>query len=143
MIRVFREEETSGSDMNDIETIPLENGLTVEVRDLSRPIAADTTKVELLFSVAVPLHPEDCDCPAHCEMIRKVWGESPRFEYRAIRSFVRNTNVETTARELREAFQRDSLSYLARPDFPCRFTRAKYREIETQPYRYREFLKEN
>jgi len=143
MIRMFREEATSGFDMNDIETIPLENGLTVEVRDLSRTIAADTTKVEILFSVAVPLHPEDCDCPAHYEMIRKVWGEAPRFEYRAARSFVRNKNVETAARELREAFQRDSLSYLARPDFPRRFARAKYREIETQPYRYREFLKEN
>jgi hypothetical protein len=132
-----------GSDMNDIETIPLANGLTVEIRDLSRPIAADTTKVELLFSVAVPLQREDCDCPAHYELIRKVWGESPRFEYRGTRSFVRNTNVERAARELREAFQQDALSYLARPDFPRRFVRAKYREIETQPYRYREFLKEN
>jgi hypothetical protein len=135
--------ETSGIAMRLIETIPLENGLTVEVRDLSRPIAADTTKVELLFRVEVPLNPGDWTCPAHYEIVRKVFGDAPRFEYRTGRSFVRSVALDAVSRELRDAFQRDSLAYLSRPDFPRRFALAKYREIETHPYRYRDFLKEN
>jgi hypothetical protein len=135
--------ETSGMAMRLIETIPLENGLTVEVRDNSRPIAADTTKVELLFRVTVPLNPRDWSCPAQYETVRKVFGEAPRFEYRAGRSFVRSAAVEAVSQELRDAFQRHLLSYLSRPDFSRRFTLSKYREIEANPYRYREFLKEN
>jgi hypothetical protein len=129
--------------MKSIETIPLENGLTVEVRDLSRPIATDTTKVELLFSVVVPLTAATCDDPDHYERLREVWGEALPFEFRAVRSFVGNAAVQTAARELREAFFRDAFGYLSRPDFPSRFARAKYREIETHPYRYRKFQKEN
>lgn len=126
-----------------IDRIPLENGLTVEVRDLSRPIAADTTRVEFLFTVEVPLRAVDCDGPDQYDRIRKVWGEAPPYEYRSSRSFVRNAAVETTSRELQAAFLRDALPYLCRPDFPRRFARAKYREIETHPYRYREYQKEN
>jgi hypothetical protein len=135
--------ETSGIAMRLIETIPLENGLEVEVRDNSRPIAADTTKVELLFRVTVPLNPGDWSCPAHYETVRKVFGDAPRFEYRVGRSFVRSAAVEAVSRELRDAFRRDALVYLSRPDFPRRFSLSKYREIEANPYRYREFLKEN
>ena len=135
--------ETSGMAMKLIEKIPLENGLTVEVRDNSRLIAADTTRVELLFEVAVPLNPRDWSCPAHCETVRKVFGEAPRFEYRVARSFVHGTAVEEVSRGLLDAFRRDMLAYLSRPDFPRRFTLSKYREIEANPYRYREFLKEN
>jgi hypothetical protein len=135
--------ETSGIAMRLIETIPLENGLTVEVRDNSRLIAADTTKVELLFRIEVPLNPGDCASTAHDETVRKVFGDAPRFEYRAGRSFVRSAAIEAVSRELRDAFRRDSLAYLSRLDFSRRFALAKYREIEANPYRYREFLKEN
>jgi hypothetical protein len=75
--------------------------------------------------------------------VRKVFGDAPRFEYRAGRSFVRSAAIEAVSRELRDAFRRDSLAYLSRSDFPRRFAFSKYREIETNPYRYREFLKEN
>lgn len=126
-----------------VETIPLENGLTVEVRDASRPIAADTAKVELLFRVAVPLDSGDWTCPAHCETVRQVFGDPLRFEYRAVRSFVRSDEVENVSRELRDAFRRDMLAYLSRPDFPHRLALSKYRDVESHPYRYREFLKEN
>lgn len=135
--------ETNSMAMRLIETIPLQNGLTVEVRDNSRPIAADTMKVELLFRVAVPLNPEDWSCSKHYETVRRVFGDAPRFEYRATRSFVRSAAVEEVSRKLLDAFRRDSLPYLSRPDFSCRFTLSKYREIEANPYRYREFLKEN
>ncbi|MCE5263030.1 MAG: hypothetical protein LLG97_05795 [Deltaproteobacteria bacterium] len=135
--------ETGAMAMKLIETIPLENGLTVEVRDASRPVAADTAKVELLFRIAVPLDPGDWACPAHCETVRRVFGDPLRFEYRTGRSFVRSEEIETVSRELRDAFRRDMLAYLSRPDFPRRLALAKYRDIESHPYQYREFLKEN
>jgi len=138
-----KDERDSGMAMKLIETIPLRNGLTVEVQDLSRPIAADTAKVELLFRVKVPLNPGDWTCPAHYETVRKVFGDELRFEYRAGRSFVRDAAVDAVSRELRDAFRRDLLAYLSRPDFPRRFSLSKYREIEANPYRYREFLKES
>ncbi len=135
--------ETGAMAMKLIETIPLENGLTVEVRDATRPIAADTAKVELLFRVAVPLDPGDWACPAHYETVREVFGDPLLFEHRDGRSFVRSEEIETVSRELRNAFRRDMLAYLSRPDFPRRLALAKYRDIENHPYQYREFLKEN
>ncbi|MDA8126684.1 MAG: hypothetical protein M0009_16045 [Deltaproteobacteria bacterium] len=118
------------------ESILLANGQTVEVWDLSRPIAADTQKVELLFRMTLELHPGDFDLPDHYAEVQRVFGAEPSFEYRMERSFVPHLQGERTVQELIAAFGRDTLPYLARPDFPRRFARSRYREITKDPYRY-------
>lgn len=115
--------------------IPLENGLTVEVWDLSRPIAADTHKVELLFRARIALKDEYFASSDASAETRQVLGDEPAFESRFVRSFVPAGDAARISHEFKEIFRRDQLPYLRRPSFPRQFALAKYREILRDPLR--------
>ena len=125
-----------------LQNIPLANGLTVEVWDLSRPIAADTQKVELLFRARVPLKPEDFPSPDDCEMTRKAFGTEPVWESRKAKSFVPGSETARVSGEFLEDFRRDLLPYLSRSSFPRSFSLSKSREILKDPCRFRKTPKE-
>jgi len=72
------------------ERIPLSNGLEAEVYDLSRPIAVDTTKVEMVIKIRVALRPEYFAATDHFEQTRKVFGPEICYKYRTGQSFVAN-----------------------------------------------------
>lgn len=130
------------SEMRCLQKIPLENGLTVEVWDLSRPVAADTHKVELLFRMCIPLKPEHFACPGDYATTREVFGAEPAFESRMVRSFVSGGDMARVSHEFQEVFRRDLLPYLCRPRFPRSFALAKYREILKDPLHRRKTPKE-
>lgn len=119
--------------MHCLEKIPLTNGLTVEVWDLSVSVASDTEKVELLFKVPIPLNPEDFTCPDDYRKVREVFGDEPCFESRMIRSFVPLGEADRLRTEFGEIFRKDLLQYLNRPHFRRAFALAKYREIMRDP----------
>lgn len=129
-------------EMRCLQKIPLENGLTVEIWDLSRPVAADTQKVELLFRMCIPLKPGYFACPGDYATTREVLGDEPAFESRMIRSFVPAQEADRVSLEFREIFRRDLLSYLSRPHFPRSFALVKHREILKEPLRFRKTTKE-
>lgn len=119
------------------EQIRLPNGLTAEVYDLSRPIAADTIKVEMIIKIRVELLPDYFAEPAPFSQTRAVFGPEIFFEYRMGQSFVSNKEKDTVFRTLLETFKQDSLPYLSSAKFPGRFALSKYREILKNPYKYR------
>jgi len=119
-----------------VETIALPNNLALKVWDKSRRIAQDTTKVELVITIDVVVQKEYFSDPEQYDMVVKTFGSSITYEYRKERTFVDNRNRETVFRELLEDFKRDSLPYLARPHFPSRFARSKFRDILQHPYTY-------
>jgi hypothetical protein len=119
-----------------IENTTLANGLVLEVWDLSRPIAADTTKVELYVRVKIPFEPCHFDDPGHCDLTCRVFGREGVYEYRKERTFVNNAEREAVFAELLEGFRAGALPYLERPDFPRRFSRSRYREILQNPWKY-------
>ena len=125
-----------------VEKIPLENGLTAEVWEFSRPIAADVTKVGLLLRTRVPLRREDFVHPDQYRKTCAAFGNELLFDCRKERSFVRNHDVASVTHDLRDDFQKNVVSYLSLPCFPRRFALSKYREIEQNPYRYQNILKE-
>ncbi len=117
------------------ERIPLPNGLALEVWDRSRPIAADTVKVELL--ARVPVKVKVSHFPDRKQYDRFVGAAGPevRYEYRLERTFVAGNAATAVFAELLATFKKDALPYLSKPDFGQRLVRARSREIAGQPSR--------
>jgi hypothetical protein len=129
-------------EMKWLQKIPLKNGLTVEVWDLSRSIAKDTLKVELLFRVTIPLKAEHFVCPGDYATTRGLFGDHPAFESRMVKSFVLGCDAVRVSGQFQEVFRRNLLPYLSRPSFPRSFALAKHREILKDPLRNRKNPKE-
>jgi hypothetical protein len=119
------------------EQIQMPNGLTVEVHDLSRLIAANTVKVEMIIRIPVALRPDDFADSSRFEQTRAVFGGEIVFERRLERSFVTSGEKDDVFRTLLEAFKQASLPYLSSLNFRTRFAESKYREILQNPYKYR------
>jgi hypothetical protein len=122
--------------MECIDKIPMLNGLIVEVYDLSRPIAADTTKVVLLIKIEVKLEESFFSSWEQFDLTRKIFGDDLFFEYSMERTFVNNVEKQKTFNEFLEAFKKDSLPYLSHADFARRFSLSKYSEIVKNPRKY-------
>jgi len=118
------------SAMKRYETIALPNSLTLEIWDNSRPIAADTWKVELIARIAVPFRPEYFPTRQQYDKLTSTLGQEGRYEYRQWRTFVRSEAQEATFQELLHFFKTHTEPYLAHKGFPARFSQAKLREVE-------------
>jgi hypothetical protein len=118
------------------EQMALPNGLTAEVYDLSRPIAANTTKVEMVIKISMKLQPNYFVEPTHFEQTKKIFGPDIVFEHHMERSFVLNADVDDVTHALLGTFKKDSLPYLSSSIFPARFAQSKYRDIVKNPYKY-------
>lgn len=120
-----------------VEEIVLANGLVLQVRDRSRKIAADTTKVELELVLPVEVKTGFFDNDDDCELVKQAFGSQVSFIVKKERTFVKTENRESVFAELLNDFKEDSLPYLERPDFPARFVLAKLADIRKRPHRYR------
>ena len=126
--------------MKHIEKIVLPTGLSLNVWDASRRIATDTTKVELVIKMNVPFAADHFDAEDHYLKTRRVFGLEDTYEYRKERTFVATTEKDRVFAELLADFKRDALPYLAKEDFPRRFSQSKYREIIRNWYKYKDRL---
>ena len=118
------------------EKIPLPNGVTLDIWDYSRPIAADTTKVELVAQIEVEFKASYFSKPEYYNKLVKTIGAKDLYEYRKAMSFVKSDQKEAVFRELLDAFKRDTLPYLSRDEFPRQYARSKFREIEQNWFKY-------
>ncbi|HOD28604.1 MAG TPA: hypothetical protein PKH03_05280 [Syntrophales bacterium] len=123
-----------------VETAVLDNGLTMEVWDRSRPIAADTTKVELYVRIPVRLERAFFPGDEAFDVVRRIWGNQIVFEYVRERTFVGNDAREAVFAELLAAFRTHTLPYLGRPGFARGVALARYREYLGNPHAYRNRL---
>lgn len=121
-----------------IEKIALPNGIHLEIWDNSRSIAKDTDKVTLYICAPIPLEPSFFTDNGQYEKTRKCFGDTLLFEYKNERSFASQSERGQIFRQFVDIFKQDTLPYLSKPDFPRRFALSKYREIEKNPYQYRE-----
>jgi hypothetical protein len=118
------------------EKIPLPNGLTLEIWDYSRQLAADTTKVELVAQIVVEFEAGYFSRREHYDKLKKTIGPRGLYEHRKIRAFVTNAQKDAVFQEMLSSFKEGSLPYLAREDFPRRFARSKFRDMEQNWYKY-------
>jgi hypothetical protein len=123
-----------------IEKIALPNGLTLEIWDQSHSIAADTDKVTLYICAPIPLDSSFFSENTQYEKTRQCFGDTLLFEYRNERSFVAKADRDQVFRQFIDIFKKDTLPYLSKPDFARRYALSKYRDIEKNPYQFREML---
>jgi len=119
-----------------LEKIPLPNLQTIEVWDLSRPVATDTTKVELFMNMKIDIHPSYLLQSQHYERVIKVFGSELFFEHRRERTYVKNHEKDAVLHELLASFKKDMIPYLSKPMFPKSFALSKVRDIEKNRYKY-------
>lgn len=129
--------------MHLVEEINLPNTLVVEVWDNSRPISDDTTQVRLVIKIKVDMKEEYFSEPEHCEQVKKVFGPEIYYEYQKERTFVNNNDKDLVFSEFLNDFKKDSLPYMAKPQFPSRFAMSKYNEIQKRFYKYQHLLNES
>ena len=117
-----------------VETITLDNALTLELNDMSRVIAGDRWLVSLKARVQSPIatryfdnHPER---EKALETMNRVYGDKVIFENIREKHFVNQNEKESCLRELLNILKENLLSYLSHPEFAKRFVISKYQELK-------------
>lgn len=119
-----------------IEEMKLDNGLKLQIFDLSRPIAANTVKVELSFQTKISLNKSFFEEPHDYLQVRNAVGDELSYEHKLERSFVPREDEDSTRADLISTFKNNSLNYLASVNFPRKMALSTLREIKKNPYKY-------
>ena len=123
-----------------LEEIKLSNGLTLQIFDLSRAIAADTVKVELSMQMKISLEmayfPDDSDY----DQVKNIFGEELTYTHKAERMIVSKGNENAVREELISTFKNNLLNYLSAANFSQKLALAMLRDIKKDPYKYHPHL---
>jgi len=113
-----------------IQTILLENGLTLELVDYSRRVAGDRWNVRVKAAIGISV--EDVlnrtDQRHWKEEIENVLGKQVVFEKEMIRNFIDEREKQTVVDQLCRSFLENAMIYLSRQHFAERFLFKQYRE---------------
>lgn len=117
-----------------IDKIRLENGLTLELYDFSRPVAGDRWLVSFVARVEAGVKPEyfqGKDAPdLPFEVIRAAVGEKATYRHEKKRNLVAETEKDDVFNVLKERFLQTNLGYLSGPDFPRKLILKQYQEAQ-------------
>jgi hypothetical protein len=122
--------------MNLIEEIILANGLKLKIFDLSRPIAADTVKVELSFQTKISLKESYFTNTQDYVQVKNITGDELAYEHKLERSFVPKENEDSVRDDLINTFKSNSMDYLASVNFPQKMALSMLKDIKKNPYKY-------
>lgn len=115
-----------------IETIELENRLTLKLYDSSRKLAGDRWLVTLIARIDVPVDPALIEAQtlsdARENAVKKALGSHVLFEQQRDRIFIDASEKEDTLGEMIEMFKNSTLQYLSHQEFPRRFLLKKIKE---------------
>lgn len=114
-----------------VQRVSLENGLAIEIRDESVRVAADRWQVRCVARVEVPTsrwtEASDVGDPSPDE-VRAVLGDAVTFDQRRERTFVGAGERDRVFGALRDEILETARTYVARPQFPVRLIRRRYRD---------------
>ena len=122
--------------MKFIEEINLANGLKLKIFDLSRPIAADTFKVEISFQTKIDLKESYFAAPQDYAQVNNIMGDELAYERKMVRSFVYDKDQDSVREDLINTFKKNSLNYLASVNFPQKLALSILKDIKNNPYKY-------
>jgi hypothetical protein len=107
----------------------LANGLTLELLDLSRPLAGDRWAVAVVARVAVPVTAQSAGAAAdNWTEVRDLLGPQVVYEKKMARHFVDGAEKDAQVAAMVASFCELALPYIARPLFVLRFIGQRYRE---------------
>jgi hypothetical protein len=119
-----------------IEEINLANGLKLKIFDLSRPVAADTFKVEIYFQIKVDLKESYFASPQDYAQVKNIMGDELTYENKRVRSFVYEKDQDSVREGLINTFKNNSLDYVASVNFPQKLALSMLKDIKKNPYKY-------
>jgi hypothetical protein len=123
-----------------IETIELDNGLNLEIYDLSRRVAGDRWYIEMRVTIPIPVT-QACFSgklppPADMATLREALGEQVVFEHRNIRNFIGEDEKEALFSQMRESLRINARRYFSHPDFAARYLLKQYKAVLSRPKGY-------
>ncbi|MBU2549570.1 MAG: hypothetical protein KKB20_14225 [Proteobacteria bacterium] len=117
-------------DEHPMDTIRLDNGLTLELHDRSRNLAGDRWLVTFQARIEIEVKPDwfagRPDSGPSYEDIRAALGDRTVYTYEKTRNFIDKGQRVEVFEALKTRFLENSLSYLSSPDFPRRLLLRKY-----------------
>jgi hypothetical protein len=119
-----------------IEEINLTNGLKLKIFDLSRPVAADTFKVEISFQMKIDLKESYFADTQDYAKVKNIMGDELTYENKRVRSFVYEKDQDSVREDLINTFKKNSLDYVASVNFPQMLALSMLKDIKNNPYKY-------
>jgi len=118
---------------------PLDNGLSLEFWDLSRPMIGDRWIITLEMRLAIPVGaatlPPDLQ-PQEADIVRAL-GVEIVFSQRDERNFIDTKEFEATVQEMVTRLLALAPSYYGHPEFAGRLIRKRYGEYQEKQRWYR------
>ncbi len=113
-----------------IRNIPLENGLTLQLMDLSRRVAGDRWNVRVKAAIGISVEDvlSKMKQTHRKEEIESVLGKEVVFEKEMIRNFIDERERQAVVDQLCRSFLENAMTYLSRQHFAERFLFKQYRE---------------
>jgi len=112
-----------------VETLELENNLTLELFDRSKQIAGDRWQITLIAQLEVPVDPSVADIrEVDWDKIKAVLGASLMFEQKRERNFIGAEDKDAVFQSLCEHFKTTQMPYLSHPEFAKRYILSRYSE---------------
>ena len=109
---------------------PLDNKLTLEFWDHSRPVAGDRWFVCLSARIAVPVRTETLppELTAHAAQVVGALGEELIFSHREERNFIAASEAPGLLKEMQDRILALAPGYFGHADFAARLIRQKFAE---------------
>ena len=106
---------------------PLDNGLTLEFWDLSRPLVGDRRFVCLVAQIAIPVRAETLppELKAQAAQIVAALGEEIIFSQRQERNFIAASAAPALLQDMQDRILALAPGYFGHADFAARFIRKK------------------
>ncbi len=108
----------------------LNNGLTLEFWDYSRPIAGDRWFVLLEVRIAIPIRPDTLppELRGQADQVKEALGDEIIFSHKDERNFIAATEAPKILKDMQDRFLDMASGYFGHPDFAARFIRGKFAE---------------
>jgi hypothetical protein len=117
-----------------VDKIKLENGLTLEIYDLSRRVAGDGWLVSFVARIDVAARPEffEDQGSGHpsFDAVRKAVGERVTYSYEKSRHFIEEREKDKVFNRLKERFLETTLPYFSSANFPRNVILSKYQQAQ-------------
>ncbi|MGO8763018.1 MAG: hypothetical protein ACLP2P_10110 [Desulfobaccales bacterium] len=110
---------------------PLDNGLTLEFWDYSRPLVGDRWFVRLEARIAIPVRAETLppELKLHTAPLVEALGEEIIFSHTEERNFIAASEAPVLLKEMQERILALAPTYFGHAEFAARFVRKKVAEL--------------
>lgn len=111
---------------------PLENGLTLEFWDHSRPLVGDRWYVNLEARIAIPVRAETLppELQAQADMVVEALGEEIIFSRKEARNFIAASEAPGLLQEMQDRILALTPGYFGHANFAAGFIRKKFAELQ-------------